>query len=328
MSSLFFAGRFLHKMKIKVGFHQRSKKGGSRERHKKMKINRSTALNKNTMVQLIKSKMKELEFSPKKFLGQCFLINPQVIKDTILAVENLSPSLIMEVGPGLGALTDELILLKRPFCAVERDSVLYQYWKDKGVCVLEGDILKLPWPTQLLPGSVLAGNLSYRIASRLVVQCCPGPDKLKAMVLMLQKEVAQRILSPPRSKSYSILSVLSRCFWEVHILTEACVSDFYPRPKVAGQVLVFRRKKHFIRKPEEFLLFVKMCFSQRRKFLLSQLKKTEGDGNICDIFSKMNVSKTARAEELSPEQFVCLFSHLERAKQKKKNFGLVSSGIK
>lgn len=265
---------------------------------------------KQTQVQLIKNRMRELEFFPKKFLGQHFLINPQVIKKTILTIKVLKPTLIMEIGPGLGALTDELVLLKHPLCVVERDSILCQYWRQKEICVLEGDVLKLPWTSQLLPGSVLTGNLPYQVASRLMVKCCPGPDKLKAMVLMFQKEVAQRILAPPRSKDYGLLSVLSQCFWKVNIIMEAAVSDFYPRPQVAGRVLVFRKKRHSLADVKAFLSFVKLCFSQRRKFLLSKLRKQEGGDGIVDVFNQMNLSPFVRAEELSPRQFMSLFGEV------------------
>ena len=270
---------------------------------------------KQTPVQLIKEKIKELNFFPKKFLGQNFLINPKVIEKTISAVEDLNPTLIMEIGPGLGALTDQLILLNRPFFVVEIDSRLCRYWRQKEICVLEGDILKLSWQSQLHPGSILVGNLPYQIASRLMVECCPGSDKIKAMVLMFQKEVAQRILATPSSKDYGLLSVLSQCFWKASVLMEASVSDFHPRPKVAGQVLVFCKKRHSIKDPVMFLTFVKLCFSQRRKFLLSQLKKIKQKDRIVDFFNKMSLSSSVRAEELYPEQFVSLFNGIVDKKQ-------------
>ena len=272
---------------------------------------------RQTQVQIIKDRMKELEFFPKKFLGQHFLINPQTIQRIISEVKSLKSSLIMEVGPGLGALTDELILLKQPLYVVEKDSTLCRYWKEKNVCVLEGDVLKLNWESQLLPHSILVGNLPYQVASRLMVKCCPGSDKLKAMVLMFQKEVAKRILAKPGSKDYGILSVLSQCFWVVNSIAEASVSDFYPRPQVAGQVLVFHKKKMPLRNTDGFLSFVKLCFSQRRKFLLNRLKKMEKGENIVDLFNQINIPSSVRAEELSPQHFISLFNGINCSEYKK-----------
>ena len=265
---------------------------------------------KQTQVQIIKDKIKEIGFFPKKFLGQHFLINPEVIRKIISEVKALQSSLIVEVGPGLGALTNELTLLKQPLCVVEKDSTLCQYWKKREVCVLEGDVLKLPWESQLQPNSVLVGNLPYQVASRLMIKCCPGSEKLKAMILMFQKEVARRILAKPRSKDYGILSVLSQCFWKVDIIAEASISDFYPRPQVAGQVLVFQKEKYSLQDIDTFLPFVKLCFSQRRKFLLGCLKKITDRENVVDIFNQMNISPSVRAEELSPQQFMSLFSRI------------------
>ena len=256
--------------------------------------------------------MEELGLSPKKNLGQHFLINSFVIDEIITAVTNLDPFLIIEVGPGLGALTNQFILLKKPLLLLEKDPALCEYWRKKKISVLEGDVLKVNWPFKLKDKTVLTGNLPYQIASRLMVECCPAPAKLEAMVLMFQKEVAERIYAKPCSKSYGVLSVLSQCFWKVSFLTEALPEDFYPRPKVAGQVLVFLKKKHSVSHPIAFLSFVKLCFSQRRKILLSHLRKQEKiKDDIVNVFNKMHLSPLTRAEELSPEQFVSLFKKLK-----------------
>ena len=277
----------------------------------------------------IKDKMKEIGFYPKKSLSQNFLINPFIIQKIVTTVEGLKPSLIMEVGPGLGALTNHLISLPPPLYVIEKDTLLCQYWRKKGINIWEGDVLKpkgfiyqnrklssssnieeVSWSSLLLPGSVLIGNLPYHIASRLMVQCCPGPDKIKSLVFMFQKEVAQRILASPGSKNYGLLSVLSQCFWKGHFLIEASISDFYPRPKVAGQVLVFHKKNQIIPHSKDFLAFVKLCFSHRRKFLLNQLKTIKEKSHIIDIFDKMNLPSSTRAEELFPNQFISLFNKI------------------
>ena len=263
----------------------------------------------------IKNKMEELGVSPKKFLGQHFLINSLIIDKIITAVKTLEPLLIVEVGPGLGALTDELISLNKPLLLLEKDPTLCEYWKKKDLPILEGDVLKINWSLQLRDKTVLTGNIPYQIASRLMIKCCPAPGKLVAMVLMFQKEVAERVYAKPCSKSYGLLSVLSQCFWEISFLTNASPDDFYPRPKVAGQVLIFRKKTHFIIDPTSFLLFVKLCFSQRRKILLSHLKKQKKiRGDIVNIFDRMSLSHLVRAEELSPEQFVSLFKQINEIK--------------
>lgn len=262
--------------------------------------------------QQIKEKIREMNFSPKKFLGQNFLVNSVIIDEIISTVKSLNPTLIVEIGPGLGALTDPLILLQKPLFLIEQDSALCEYWRKRKIHVLEGDVLKIIGTSILVKDCVLVGNLSYQVASRLMVKCCSGLNDVKSMVFMFQKEVAQRITSPPFSKNYGILSVLSQCFWEIRLITEASTSDFYPRPKVAGQVLLFEQKECSIQNPIDFLHFVKFCFAQRRKILLSRLKKI--NKNVVNIFNKMGLSSSCRAEELSPEQFVSLFNLIENKK--------------
>ena len=265
-------------------------------------------------IQNIKNKIKELGFFPKKNLGQHFLISQKISQKIIQAVQDLRPSMIMEIGPGWGALTEGLIQLKKPLSVVETDPKLAQYWRDKQVFVVEGSALKIPYEKHLRVESLLVSNLPYQISSRLLITLCPGPATLKAMVLMFQKEVAQRILSAPHSKSYGILSVLAQSFWKPHVLLEAGVSDFYPRPTVAGRVLVFQKKAQNISHTKRFLDFVKLCFSHRRKFLSHQLNTITSKKNIKSIFLEMNIAPSTRAEALSPQQFQQLFHVLEKRK--------------
>ena len=298
--------------------------------------------------------MKILDFHPKQKWGQNFLINSGKIKQIILAVKQLKPSFIMEVGPGLGALTHHLLKLKTSslkshginneqtdcsfkktfFSAVELDSQLCRYWENQRVSILKGDVLKIPWQSILLPGSVLTGNLPYSSSSRLLIQCCPGPEELKGMVLMFQKEVAERIRACAHSKPYGMLSVLAHCYWSIQLLTTAGTKDFYPQPKVAGQVLVFQKKSHNLCRPEQFLNFVKHCFNCRRKYLINSLQqalesarqnskmkllndlklkgktKKENKTYLLKNFSQLGLSSQVRPEQLSPVQYVKLYKQL------------------
>ena len=268
----------------------------------------------------IKNKMEELSWIPKKHFGQHFLINEHIIKKIILSIKKLNPDHIVEVGPGLGALTHSLISLQIPITLIEKDPSLCEYWKNKNINsiknTLEGNALRIPWDQDLPGNSALVGNLPYQIASRLMIQCCPGPLEVKNMILMFQKEVAERIISKPFSKTYGILSVLSQCYWNIKPLIRASIYDFYPRPKVAGQVLLFQRKPIPHIDHSSFLNFVKLCFEQRRKFLFNKLKKREGI-IIADVYENMNLPHSLRAEELSPYQFLSFFQQLKNRKQNK-----------
>ena len=273
-------------------------------------------------IKTVKACLKALNIRPKKSLGQHFLTNEEKIKVIISEVKKFDPSFIMEIGPGLGALTKPLLKLKKTLRAVEMDKVLTRHLRKEGVDVLYGDVLKISWGKHLKPGSVLVGNLPYQPSARLLVQCCPPPRHLKSMVLMFQKEVALRIKAKPGNKTYGLLSVLSQCYWNVRHLTTICREDFYPVPKVAGEVLVFTKKHFDIFKPAVFLLFVKHCFQQRRKILINQLKpvvvlkrtpdlsvelKNNSQSNLLTTFKQLKISLKARPEELSPAEFVKLY---------------------
>ncbi len=260
-------------------------------------------------IENIKTKIKSLDFTPKKFLNQNFLINTTIVKKILSQVSVFHPQFIMEIGPGLGALTIPLQRLSIPFQVVEKDHKLCEFWEHQ-VPLIKGDILKIPWTSYLKKKSLLLGNLPYQVAGRLLVDCAKDVKNLQFMVLMFQKEMAERIMATYGSKTYGFISVLSQCVWHIKAIATALPQDFYPQPKVAGQVLVFEKKPlqpGFLVTP--FSDFVKLCFSHRRKFLLSCLKK-EFSIDIKELFDKINLSKKARAEDISPKHFMQLFNYL------------------
>ncbi len=260
----------------------------------------------------IKNQIRSLNFVPKKFLGQHFLINKKVIQKIVQSAHALNPKLIIEIGPGLGALTNPLKSLQIPMKVIEQDSLLCRYWKDK-VEVISGDVLKISWISFLKPNSLLIGNLPYQTASRLLVECSQGIKNLKTMILMFQKEVAQRICATHGSKQYGLLSVLSQCVWKIKKLITATPKDFYPRPLVAGQVLLFQTKMDDQQKINlpEFTRFVKISFAQRRKLLINRLQ-TQTGYSLKKVFHQMHLPLSVRAEELSPKQFVGLFCEIKK----------------
>lgn len=256
--------------------------------------------------------MSKLQIRPQKKWGQHFLIHPEGIEQMISQVQAFKPALVVEVGPGLGALTEPLQVLKLPLLLVERDPVLCQYWKDKGLPVWPGDVLHFtqsPEVRKLKPPSLLLGNLPYRIASRLLVQWCPGPGQVQFMILMFQTEVAERIKSPAGLKAYGLLSVLAQTFWKVTSLLKVERQDFYPAPEVGGEVLVFEKKPCTLSEPELFLRFMKLCFQGRRKFLIPRLKKALGP-EVEGVYKGMGWSPTLRPGELSPEDYLSFFHHI------------------
>ena len=266
-------------------------------------------------VREIKNTIQELNFTPKKFLGQHFLTNTALIQKMITAVKKFDPAFIIEVGPGLGSLTKPLMDLSIPLVVIERDVILCRYWENK-ISIIKGDALKSNWIDYLKPSSLLVGNLPYQIASRLVVQCSQNIQHLRYMVLMFQKEVAERICAKSHSKNYGLLSVLSQSVWEIKHLAGADPKDFYPQPKVSSSVLLFQKKSagDIISDLSVFTEFIKLCFTQRRKFLFNRLQKKFGVNHAKGVFNKMGLLLSVRAEEVSVRQFAHLFCQLNRLK--------------
>ncbi len=257
--------------------------------------------------------LEELKTQPKKSFGQNFLVNEAVIAKIISYVQLLKPKSLIEIGPGLGALTEHLIKFESPLKLIELDRDLVEHWRKLGLEVIDNDALKVDW--QKISNTIpitLVSNLPYQISSSLVVDLSVTDTLVENMVLMFQKEVAQRIQARVRTNDYGLLSVISQSAWDTERVCDANPSSFYPPPKVAGRVLIFRRKPSPGIDGNKFLKMVKAAFAQRRKLLHKNLKSilSDKDESLIGVLKKMGFSEKVRAEELSPDQFIELFRNI------------------
>lgn len=262
----------------------------------------------------LKAKLSEMGIAPKKALGQNFLVNQYVIKKIIATVKGYEFTDLIEIGPGLGALTEPMLEADLHPRLVELDSDLIAFWRGRGLDVQAGDALQLDWNgLGLRPGSLLVSNLPYQISTSIVVDRCLGPDAIQTMVLMFQKEVAQRLTAQISTKEYGFLSVMAQLHFKMAKVADAGPGDFFPPPKVASRVLAFERKAApGLGRP--FLTFVKQAFQFRRKFLLKNLKSAGNANTVArlpEIAEELKISEKARAEELHPAQFVEFFKRLK-----------------
>jgi 16S rRNA (adenine1518-N6/adenine1519-N6)-dimethyltransferase len=254
--------------------------------------------------------MNEFQIEPKKSLGQNFLISDYVIDKILLAVRELNPASLIEVGPGLGALTVDLRAMNVPLFVIELDRVFAEHWRTQGVNVVEEDALRWDWSSrENLKPCVLVSNLPFQISSSLVVDRTLD-NSLDAMVLMFQKEVAQRLKARFKTDSYGMLSVLAQTFWDVDLVLEASSGDFLPPPKVASRVLRFKKKAQTpVQDRKTYLRFLKACFLHPRKIMLSNLVEALGQTREAyqETFAHQKLKPTARAQELDLKQFVALY---------------------
>lgn len=247
---------------------------------------------------------------PKKALGQNFLVSRHVIEKIIQTVCTSEWGRVVELGPGLGALTEPLLKAGLTPLLLEMDNQLVEYWRGRGLEVIEGDAIQLNWDDLKLPSNtLLVSNLPYQISTHLVVDRCFGPLNLAVMVLMFQKEVAERLLAVPRTKEYGFLSIMTQLHFRMTRVTDAAPGDFFPPPKIASRVLRFERRSGVFLGPR-FLRFVKHGFAFRRKFLLKNLKSVVDKaklGLLSEAARELGYSEKVRAEEVSPDHFVELY---------------------
>ena len=251
-------------------------------------------------------KMQMLGIEPKRSLGQNFLIGEVIVEKIFEHLDRRKPSFVVEIGPGLGTLTEHLITRELPRKIIELDRKFAEYWRSRGEDVIEGDALKINWDELNLPNNTMVlSNLPYQIGSRLVIELSTHAPSIDVMVLMFQREVAERLAASPRSKDYGFLTVVTQTFWSVDTVVDARAGDFYPAPNVLSRVVSLKRRKVDSRLDASYIEFVKMSFQFRRKFMLKSLKSdTE---KYKEIFNKLNIPETTRAEELTSETFQNIF---------------------
>lgn len=253
---------------------------------------------------------------PKKFLGQHFLKDLQVAQDIADTVDACPSLPILEVGPGMGVLTQFLLKKERPVKVVELDfesvAFLRENFSIMGENIIEQDFLKMDL-SQLFGGQpfVLTGNYPYNISSQIFFKMLDYKDLIPCCTGMIQKEVAERIAAGPGSKTYGILSVLIQAWYHVEYLFTVHEHVFNPPPKVKSAVIRMTRNKTSELGCDEklFKQIVKTTFNQRRKTLRNSISPILGKDNPLSsdpIFNK-------RPEQLSVQEFIDLTNRVQQA---------------
>lgn len=253
---------------------------------------------------------------PKKFLGQHFLKDLQVAQDIADTVDTCPDLPILEVGPGMGVLTQFLIPKGRPLKVVELDFESVAYLKENfvqlGDNIIEQDFLKMDL-NSLFDGKpfVLTGNYPYNISSQIFFKMLEYKDLIPCCTGMIQKEVAERIAAKPGNKTYGILSVLIQAWYRVEYLFTVHEHVFNPPPKVKSAVIRMTRNETQDLGCNEklFKQIVKTTFNQRRKTLRNSISP------ILDKNSPLSADPlfNKRPEQLSVEDFIELTNRVEKA---------------
>ena len=249
----------------------------------------------------------------KPKLGQNFLVDANAARRIVDALGDSRQSNVVEIGPGRGALTHLLAERARHLFAIEFDSMLAQrlrvaFASAKNVEIVEADFLKVPLEELLLSRggqdqrAKVVGNIPYYITSDIVLRLFGQYTWIETIVLMVQKEVADRLAAEPGTRDYGLLTVTANLFADVEQLFTLPPGAFSPPPKVYSSVVRFRISPKIAElgvDAREFLNFCKLAFAHKRKTLFNNLRTRYGGKEIREAIQEAAADPNARAEALS-----------------------------
>ena len=271
----------------------------------------------------------------KPKLGQHFLTDEAAARRIAEALGDVSEATVLEIGPGRGAITELLARSARRLIAVEIDRVLSAQLRMKfnlypNVEIIEGDFLKIELDTVFgaKPGSLrtglnfapdparVIGNLPYYITSDILLRLLEYRRYFSTIIVMVQKEVADRLVASAGSRDYGLLSATVQLYGRAERLFTLPPSAFSPSPKIHSSVvrITIKPRLESLRVPEaEFIAFLKLCFAQKRKTLWNNLRTRYDEGVLSAAFHKSGVKPAIRAEALPLEKTAALFREMLRA---------------
>jgi len=270
----------------------------------------------------------------KPKLGQHFLSDRHAAETIVEALGKISDQVVIEIGPGRGAITELLLPKAGHLITIELDHVLaaqmrLKYSRFTNLEVVEGDFLRIEIPTLLhhkpgllidrIPGQPVqmtarvVGNIPYYITSDILLKLFDCHKHFNRFVLMMQKEVADRILAKPGSSDYGLLSATAQLYTKVEKILTLPPGAFNPPPKVHSMVLRFETAPRFeeLQVPEsDFIEFLKISFAQKRKTIVNNLKANYSDAQIKSALKAAGLKADVRAEAITLDQSATLFRNL------------------
>jgi 16S rRNA (adenine1518-N6/adenine1519-N6)-dimethyltransferase len=271
-----------------------------------------------TLYEEVRAALRELAFSPKKSRGQNFLIHERVIEAIVRLLDLHRSDEVLEIGPGLGFVTRRLLERAGKVRAVEVDAVLVERLRrselaaDSKLELVHGDILTAPLADGLPKGKIkLAGNLPYSISTPVLFRIFEWREHFSTLVLMVQKEVADRMAGAPGTKQYGSLSVWCQVHGRIIEKIPVSPEAFFPRPKVRSTVLKIELFPEPLIGSAEWPALqslVRAAFGQRRKTLGNALSAwLKGDrGAIEGFLRARGIDPRRRGETLSVDEFIKL----------------------
>lgn len=263
----------------------------------------------------VQQTLRRIGLRPSKALGQHFLVDRNILGIIVDQADLRPDEVVVEVGAGLGVLTRELLPRAARVLAIEKDRRLCAYLRDAlpGLELIEGDAVEIlesrSWAETIPPAFKVVANLPYSVSTPVLERLVSGDSRPRSMVLLLQREVADRLAATPRTKAYGALTLYTRLHYHptlVHVVSSRC---FYPRPHVESAVVLLERRdpRTPLANETRFHDLIRTGFSQRRKMLRKLLA---GEGEIDAALAVAGAVPQARAEELDLDQWIRLTNAL------------------
>ncbi|MCI6609259.1 MAG: 16S rRNA (adenine(1518)-N(6)/adenine(1519)-N(6))-dimethyltransferase RsmA [Ezakiella sp.] len=265
--------------------------------------------------------MAKYDLTMKKSLGQNFLVDGNIVKKIVDGARLQKDDKVLEVGPGIGSLTEEVLLRGNSATSIEIDSRFYPILRENfqrfnNFKLVEGDALNDEvWKeaNEKPEPNVFMGNLPYVITTPLLEKIFTRSNRFKTVVVMVQKEVADRMTAAPGSKTYGALSVFVSFFSNAKTLFTVSESSFIPRPKVKSAVVKMELKAPEV-DGKKFMKFVHIAFNMRRKTLLNSVSKGMDldKKESLKMITNCGIDPDVRAETLELKSFLRLYENFKQ----------------
>ncbi len=276
--------------------------------------------------------LKKFNLFAKKSFGQNFITDPSIVAK-IASLSNCNEKAVIEIGPGIGALTEQLAKLAKKVLAFEIDARLpkvleYSLAEHNNVEILLQDFLEadLNKVVEELKKDneqvVLCANLPYYITTPLLFKIFESKCDISIITVMMQKEVGDRMAASVSTKDYNALSIIVQYYYDVKTVMKVPRNVFNPKPNVDSTVVQFvkKEKPEIVKDEAAFIELVKACFKQRRKTIYNNLKEYLHDKELAmDLLNEVNIQQSTRAEDLDVTKFMELSEVLYDRKSLCKN---------
>ena len=264
--------------------------------------------------------MNKYNIKANKSLGQNFLVSEEVVKNIVECSEITKKDLVIEIGPGLGTLTKELLEKAGKVICIELDTKMITILKDRFALydnfeILNNDVLKVDLEKIIMENKA-SGNLPYYITTPIIMKLLEEKLDLESITVMIQKEVADRLIAIPGKKNTGAITYSVYYYASSEAILEVPKDSFIPAPEVTSKVIKLNIRKEpiiTVKSSEKMFKIIKSAFTQRRKTLLNSLVNTkiiENKSKGIAVLQKLGLNENVRPEELTLEQFAKISDNL------------------